>query len=86
MRAAATSMVLAGLALAAAGCAPSIGNDPVPAAMEWDATPPPRVTSPSLLLVNPATDRIDFSLAGIPVPDQCDEQTQLIVYYICVRG
>ncbi|HSS37532.1 MAG TPA: hypothetical protein VLT58_02070, partial [Polyangia bacterium] len=76
MRAPATAMALAGLALAAAGCAPSIGNDPVPAAMEWDATPP-RVPSPSLLLVNPATGRIDFSLAGIPVPDQCDAQAQL---------
>ncbi|MFL5304989.1 MAG: hypothetical protein ACJ8F1_07235 [Polyangia bacterium] len=64
------------LALATAGCAPSIGNDPVPAAMEWDATPP-RVPSPSLLLVNPATGRIDFSLAGIPVPDQCAAQGPL---------
>ncbi|HVV16341.1 MAG TPA: hypothetical protein VHH90_03985 [Polyangia bacterium] len=67
---------LAGLALAAAGCAPTIGNDPVPAAMQWNATPP-RVPSPSLLVVNQTTGRIDFGLAGIPVPDQCAAQDQL---------
>ncbi|MES1165851.1 MAG: hypothetical protein ABUR63_08840 [Verrucomicrobiota bacterium] len=76
MRAAARAMGLAGLAVAAAGCAPNIGNDPVPAAMEWDATPP-RVPSPSLLLIDQATGRINFSLAGIPVPDQCAAQGQL---------
>ncbi|HVY36360.1 MAG TPA: hypothetical protein VHM31_00440 [Polyangia bacterium] len=75
MRAAAGAMGLLGLA-AAAACAPSIGNDPVPAAMQWDAKPP-RVPSPSLLLVNPATGRIDFSQAGIPVPDQCTAQSEL---------
>jgi hypothetical protein len=75
MRAVAGAIGLLGLA-AAAGCAPSIGNDPVPAAMQWDAKPP-RVPSPSLLLVNPATGRIDFSLAGIPVADQCTAQSQL---------
>ncbi|HVT07021.1 MAG TPA: hypothetical protein VHO67_06170 [Polyangia bacterium] len=75
MRAAAGVMGLLGLA-AAAGCAPSIGHDPVPGAMQWDAMPP-RVPSPSLLLVNPATGRIDFSQAGIRVPSQCAAQTDL---------
>lgn len=73
MRAAAAAM---GLAVAAAGCTPSIAKDPVPAAMEWDATPP-RVPSPSLLLVNQMTGRIDFSLAGIDVPGQCAAQSEL---------
>jgi hypothetical protein len=75
MRAAAGVMGMAGLALAA-GCAPSIGKDPVPAAMQWDATPP-RVPGPSLLLINRSTGRIDLSQAGIPVADDCAAQTLL---------
>jgi hypothetical protein len=68
--------MLAGLALAAAGCAPEIGSDPVPAAMQWDPLPP-RVPSPSGLIVNPVTHRIDFSLAGVQVPSSCDAQTDM---------
>ncbi len=76
MRAAWRAMGVAGLAVAAASCTPSIGKDPVPAAMQWEPLPP-RVPSPSLLLVDRATGRIDFSLAGLPVPEQCAAQTQL---------
>lgn len=63
----------AGLVLAVAACAPDIGHDPVPVAMQWDAAPP-RVPSPSGLIVNPVTHRIDFSLAGIQVPADCAAQ------------
>lgn len=76
MRAAAAAVGLAWAAVAAAGCTPDIDKDPVPAAMQWDPAPP-RVPSPSLLLVNQTTKRIDFSLAGISVADQCDAQSVL---------
>lgn len=69
-----TALGLAGLALAVAGCTPDIGTDLVPGAMEWDALPP-RVPSPSGLIVNPTTHRIDFSLAGIPLPADCAGQS-----------
>lgn len=67
----ATVGAAAGLALAVAACAPSIGHDPVPAAMQWDPAPP-RVPSPSGLIVNRDTHTIDFSLAGIDVPADCE--------------
>jgi hypothetical protein len=63
-----------GLVLAVAACAPDIGHDPVPVAMQWEAAPP-RVPSPSGLIVNRVTHKIDFSLAGIQVPDDCDGET-----------
>jgi hypothetical protein len=65
---------MAGLALAVAACTPDIKTDPVPAAMQWDPAPP-RVPSPQGLIVNQTTHRIDFSLAGITVPDDCAAQT-----------
>jgi len=66
----------AGLVLVVAACAPDIGHDPVPAAMQWDAAPP-RVPSPSGLIVNPLTHTIDFSLAGITVPADCAAQKDM---------
>jgi len=67
----------AGLALAiAAGiaaCTPDINTDPVPVAMEWQPLPP-RVPSPSGLIINPATHLIDFSLAKVGVPTDCSTQ------------
>ncbi len=60
----------AGLVLAVAACAPDIGHDQVPAAMQWDSAPP-RVPSPSGLIVNSVTHTIDFSLVGITVPADC---------------
>ena len=60
--------------VAAFGCTPDVGNDPVPEAMEFDTeAAPPRVPQPTGLVVNPATGHIDFSLAGTPLPDDCDE-------------
>ena len=70
----------ASLALATAigltACAPDIKSDPVPVALQWDPAPP-RVPSPSGLIVNPTTHLIDFSLAGIPVPNDCVAQTTM---------
>lgn len=67
---------MAGLALAMAACAPDIAHDQTPAAMQWDPAPP-RVPSPSGLIVNPATHLLDFSLAGIVVADDCAASTTL---------
>jgi hypothetical protein len=61
--------VVATLWLAGA-CAPSIPEDPAPAYMQWDPAPP-RVPSPTGLIVSPATGRIDFGLAKIDVPTNC---------------
>ncbi len=69
-------MAVAGLALAAAACTPDIKMDPVPVAMQWDPTPP-RIPSPTALIVNQTTHRIDFSLAGVTVPDDCAAQTAM---------
>lgn len=66
----------AGFVLAVAACAPNIGHDPVPVAMQWDPAPP-RVPSPSGLIVNPDTHKLDFSLAGIAVPADCAAQTSM---------
>ena len=52
------------------GCTPSIPVDPATGAMQWDPAPP-RVPSPTGLIVNPATGRIDFGAAGITVPGNC---------------
>jgi hypothetical protein len=69
-------MVIA--AALATGCTPDVGSDPVPTAMELDLTAtPPRVPQPTFLVVNPETGRIDFSLAGTPLPDDCATQTTL---------
>jgi hypothetical protein len=71
---------LAGIALfsVAASCTPDIGHDAVPEAMEFDTTAtPPRVPQPIGLIVNPATGRIDFGLAGTPLPADCSQSTTL---------
>jgi hypothetical protein len=72
LKLAAKSAVLA--VVSAFGCTPDVGNDPVPEAMEFDTeATPPRVPQPTGLVVNPATGHIDFSLAGTPLPEDCDE-------------
>ena len=64
--------------LVAAGCTPDIGHDPVPEAMEFDTeATPPRVPQPTGLIVNPATGRIDFALAGTPLPADCAKSETL---------
>ena len=46
--------------------------------MEFDLTStPPRAPQPTFLVVNPETGRIDFGLAGTPLPDDCATQTAL---------
>ncbi len=46
--------------------------------MEFDLTAtPPRAPQPTFLVVNPETGRIDFSLTGTPLPDDCATQTAL---------
>jgi hypothetical protein len=51
-------------------CAPSLPEDAAPADMQWDPAPP-RVPSPTGLIVDPTTGHIDFSLAGIDVATNC---------------
>ncbi len=64
------------LLASAASCAPDIGHDPVPEAMEFDTeATPPRVPAPTGLIVNPKTGRIDFGLAGLTLPEDCGEAT-----------
>jgi hypothetical protein len=46
--------------------------------MEVDLTAvPPRAPQPTALIVNPQTGRIDFALAGTPIPDDCAMQQAL---------
>lgn len=60
------------------GCAPEVGGDPVPEALEFDlAASPPRVPEPTSLLVNPVSGHIDFSLTGLDLPEDCAAQRVL---------
>ena len=69
--------ILAVISIAGA-CTPDVGSDPTPTAMEMDLTAtPPRAPQPTLLIVNPQTGHIDFSLAGTPIPDDCSAQQAL---------
>ncbi|MCD6496827.1 MAG: hypothetical protein J7M25_00790 [Deltaproteobacteria bacterium] len=57
-----------------AGCV-HIGSDPIPEQMDFDPTAtPPRLPQPVASLVNPDTGLLDLSLAGIEVPDDCENQ------------
>jgi hypothetical protein len=45
---------------------------PTPTVMQFDPNAvPPRVPQPTSLVVNPTTGHIDFSLAGLTLPDDC---------------
>jgi hypothetical protein len=69
---------LAALTVLAAACVPEVGSDPIPTAMQLELTStPPRAPQPTALIVNPQTGRIDFSLAGTPIPADCASQTAL---------
>jgi hypothetical protein len=69
---------LATLTVLAAGCVPDAGSNPIPTAMQFDLTStPPRAPQPTALIVNQQTGRIDFSLAGTPLPDDCTSQQLL---------
>ncbi len=67
-----------GGALALAGCMPDIGTQTVPEAMEFDPGTG-RVPQPTVLVINPATGKIDMSLAGVTVPADCLAQTAMPV-------
>ena len=58
----------------AAGCTPDVGADPTPTAMEFDLVHAAARAAADRLIVNPQTGRIDFSLAGTPLPDDCATQ------------
>jgi hypothetical protein len=62
------------------GCAPDIKQDPMPqfAVMEFDPqAAPPRAPEPTMLVINPQTGLIDFSTAGVDIPENPAEcQTQ----------
>jgi hypothetical protein len=69
---------LAALTMLAGGCVPDVGSTPIPTAMQLDLTSmPPRAPQPTALIVNPQSGRIDFSLAGTPIPDDCASQSAL---------
>jgi hypothetical protein len=71
-------VVVATVVAASPGCAPDVGRDPVPEAMEFDPEAmPPRVPEPTGLILNPMTGKLDFSLAGIAVPADCANQTAM---------
>jgi len=68
------AIAVAASALAGA-CVPDVGSNTTPASMEFDLTSsPPVAPQPTLLVVNPTTGHIDFSLAGTPLPDDCSMQ------------
>jgi hypothetical protein len=59
-------------------CTPEIGSDPTPEVLEFDpSSTPPRVSEPSFVVINPSTGKIDLSLAGIDVPADCQNQTDM---------
>jgi hypothetical protein len=60
------------LAIAACACTPDIADDPPPEAMEFDlGSEPPRAPEPSALIIDQQTGLIDFSLAGLELPEDC---------------
>ena len=60
------------------GCMPELGDDPLPAVMDFDPTAEPALSpEPTSLLVHPDTGRIDFALAGIDVPEDCAATTEM---------
>lgn len=82
--AAASSAMAAGwvmvFAAGAVGCVPDIPQDPVPAVMQFEPNLlPPRVPEPTSLIVNQRTGKIDFSLAGVSVPANCDPMAQMVL-------
>ncbi|MFH2007789.1 MAG: hypothetical protein ABI333_14500 [bacterium] len=55
-------------------CAPELGNDRPPDVMEFDPTAePPRSPEPNVVVTNPETGLIDFSVLGTPLPAYADE-------------
>ncbi len=66
------------LLLGLSACEPEIANDPVPETMEFDSDRG-RIPTPNIIAVNPVTNRIDLSLLGIAVPEDCLAQSELHV-------
>jgi hypothetical protein len=71
--AAAAARATMALAMAAApGCTPEVPRDPVPEEMIYDLqSRPPNVPQPTVLVMNPTTQHIDFSQAGVILPADC---------------
>ncbi|HEY7375638.1 MAG TPA: hypothetical protein VIF57_26010 [Polyangia bacterium] len=70
-----TLAVAAAAAALAGACVPDVGSDPTPASMLFDLTStPPQAPQPTVLVINPVSKHIDFSLAGTPIPDDCSTQ------------
>jgi hypothetical protein len=67
----------AGAASIVSACVPDLGApDPIPELQEMQFNPDPtnpRVPQPTSLIVNTQTGRLDFSLAGVTVPDDCSK-------------
>lgn len=73
MRRCCIGFLIMGLFVLPAACMPDVGQDPVPAALEFDPTSTPaRVPQPIALVINPESGKIDFSLVGTDVPELCD--------------
>jgi hypothetical protein len=75
----ATCAMAAVLAPLLAACTPDVGasNTPPPTSMQFDLTSlPPRAPQPTGLIIN-EQGKIDFSLAGTPLPDDCSTQQAL---------
>jgi hypothetical protein len=73
-----TKLAAGQLALAAVlnpACTPDIDTDPLPEVAEFDpAASPPRVSEPTLAIINPATGLIDLRATGVVVPADCHTQ------------
>lgn len=73
MRRCCFGFLILGLFALPLACMPDVGQDPVPAALEFDPTSTPaRIPQPIALVINPETGKIDFSLVGTDVPEVCD--------------
>ena len=54
-------------------CAPELGNSRPPDVMEFDpSAQPPRSPEPNVVVINPETGLIDFSVLGTPLPAYSD--------------
>ena len=74
-----TNLAAGHLALAVVlhpACTPDIATDPLPDVAEFDtAVSPPRVSEPTIAIINPTTGLIDLRATGVVVPADCHTQT-----------
>jgi hypothetical protein len=68
-----------GLGISGGACTPSIPQDPLPESMEFDPQAmPPRSPTPTGLLIDATTKRINLALANISVPVDCTALTPMV--------